>query len=204
MEEVPSLYISVAYLDCGRFFFLVPWWLKIGSDFSKTDKIDKERRLSCCNRWITRLYLCFGSWCLLTMVLQLGWDCKAPIFHNICIHIKIFQMIHFVLIISVSMCIILCLLVVLSVSLKTLTAKHMLCGLDFLIFPVLWYFRDFGWQQRYARFCGRLVVLSVLSLLLYPFLWVWTIIGTLWFTTARNCVSIWSLMILYWGSIPCS
>ena len=50
-------------------------------------------------------------------------------------------------------------------------------------------FRDFGWQQRYARFCGRVVVLSILSLLLYPFLWAWTVIGTLWFRNARDCVS---------------
>lgn len=47
---------------------------------------------------------------------------------------------------------------------------------------------DFGWQQRYSRFCGRVVVLSILSLLLYPFLWAWTIIGTLWFTKARDCL----------------
>ncbi|XP_040949722.1 E3 ubiquitin-protein ligase SIS3 isoform X2 [Gossypium hirsutum] len=47
---------------------------------------------------------------------------------------------------------------------------------------------DFGWQQRYARFCGRIVVLSILSMLLYPFLWAWTVIGTLWFTSARNCL----------------
>ncbi|XP_055828157.1 E3 ubiquitin-protein ligase SIS3-like [Solanum dulcamara] len=47
---------------------------------------------------------------------------------------------------------------------------------------------DFGWQQRYGRFCGRIAVLSVLTLLLYPFLWAWTIIGTLWFTSARNCL----------------
>ncbi|XP_044479673.1 E3 ubiquitin-protein ligase SIS3-like isoform X1 [Mangifera indica] len=47
---------------------------------------------------------------------------------------------------------------------------------------------DFGWQQRYARFCGRVVVLSILSLLLYPFLWAWTIIGTLWFIHARSCL----------------
>ncbi|KAL0421810.1 UNVERIFIED_CONTAM: E3 ubiquitin-protein ligase SIS3 [Sesamum latifolium] len=47
---------------------------------------------------------------------------------------------------------------------------------------------DLGWQQRYARFCGRIVVLSVLALLLYPLLWAWTVIGTLWFTSARNCL----------------
>ncbi|KAK4362360.1 hypothetical protein RND71_017601 [Anisodus tanguticus] len=47
---------------------------------------------------------------------------------------------------------------------------------------------DFGWQQRYGRFCGRIAVLSILALLLYPFLWAWTIIGTLWFTSARNCL----------------
>ncbi|TKY55193.1 E3 ubiquitin-protein ligase SIS3 [Spatholobus suberectus] len=47
---------------------------------------------------------------------------------------------------------------------------------------------DFGWQQRYARFCGRVVVLSILVLLLYPFLWAWTVIGTLWFSSAKNCL----------------
>ncbi|VVA16915.1 PREDICTED: E3 [Prunus dulcis] len=47
---------------------------------------------------------------------------------------------------------------------------------------------DFGWQQRYARFCGRVVVLSILSLLLYPFLWTWTVIGTLWFRKSKDCL----------------
>lgn len=47
---------------------------------------------------------------------------------------------------------------------------------------------DLGWQQRYARFCGRIVVVSILSLLLYPFLWVWTVIGTLWFNSGRGCL----------------
>ncbi|KAK4750718.1 hypothetical protein SAY87_004200 [Trapa incisa] len=45
---------------------------------------------------------------------------------------------------------------------------------------------DFGVQQRYARFCGRIVVLSVLCLL-YPFLWTWTIIGTLWYRHSGSC-----------------
>ena len=58
-----------------------------------------------------------------------------------------------------------------------------------LVFICCASFRDFGWQQRYTRFCGRIAVLSILSLLLYPFLWAWTIIGTLWFTRARDCVS---------------
>lgn len=57
-------------------------------------------------------------------------------------------------------------------------------------------FRDFGWQQRYARFCGRIVVLSILALLLYPFLWVWTIMGTLWFTSAKDCVSVLSMLFM--------
>lgn len=56
--------------------------------------------------------------------------------------------------------------------------------------------RDLGWQQRYARFCGRIIVLSVLVLLLYPFLWVWTVIGTLWFSTARGCVSFIIVIVL--------
>ncbi|KAL8226584.1 hypothetical protein R6Q57_016416, partial [Mikania cordata] len=47
---------------------------------------------------------------------------------------------------------------------------------------------DFGPQQREARFCGRLVVLSILAMFLYPFLWVWTIIGSLWFSSAKDCL----------------
>ncbi|KAK9684714.1 hypothetical protein RND81_10G227400 [Saponaria officinalis] len=47
---------------------------------------------------------------------------------------------------------------------------------------------DLGWQQRCARFCGRVVVLSILSLFIYPFLWGWTVIGTLWFTKAKDCL----------------
>ncbi|CAN6903585.1 unnamed protein product [Brassica oleracea] len=47
---------------------------------------------------------------------------------------------------------------------------------------------DFGSQQRNIGFCGRVVVLSVLSLLLYPFLWAWTVIGTIWFTRAKSCL----------------
>ncbi|GKC67686.1 E3 ubiquitin protein ligase SIS3-like protein isoform X1 [Tanacetum coccineum] len=47
---------------------------------------------------------------------------------------------------------------------------------------------DFGRQQRHARFCGRVVVLSILSVFLYPFLWAWTIIGSLWFSSAKDCL----------------
>ncbi|MCO5598104.1 hypothetical protein L7F22_052195 [Adiantum nelumboides] len=43
--------------------------------------------------------------------------------------------------------------------------------------------------QMMVRFNGRLVVLACLALILYPFLWAWTVIGSLWFTSARNCVS---------------
>ncbi|KAK9049173.1 hypothetical protein SSX86_031860, partial [Deinandra increscens subsp. villosa] len=43
-------------------------------------------------------------------------------------------------------------------------------------------------QQREARFCGRVVVLSILSVFLYPFLWAWTIIGSLWFSSAKDCL----------------
>lgn len=50
--------------------------------------------------------------------------------------------------------------------------------------------RDLGPQQRYKRFRGRIVVLSIVVLLLYPFLLAWTFIGTLWFKRAKNCVSL--------------
>ncbi|KHN49013.1 E3 ubiquitin-protein ligase SIS3 [Glycine soja] len=56
---------------------------------------------------------------------------------------------------------------------------------------------DFGWQQRYARFCGRVVVLSILVLLLYPFLWAWTVIGTLWFI--RNHSALLPEVVKKWG-----
>ena len=64
-------------------------------------------------------------------------------------------------------------------------------------------FRDLGWQQRYARFCGRIVVLSVLVLLLYPFLCVWTVIGTLWFCSARSCVSFLSFLSFSFKGFIC-
>lgn len=43
--------------------------------------------------------------------------------------------------------------------------------------------------QMLIRFNGRVLVLACLALILYPFLWAWTVIGSLWFTSARNCVS---------------
>ncbi|KAL3628720.1 hypothetical protein CASFOL_027766 [Castilleja foliolosa] len=51
---------------------------------------------------------------------------------------------------------------------------------------------DLGWQQRYAPFVGRIFVLSILVLLLYPFLLTWTVIGTLWFTHAKDFAGGWS------------
>uniref|UniRef100_A0A0D6QZ54 RING-type domain-containing protein n=2 Tax=Araucaria cunninghamii TaxID=56994 RepID=A0A0D6QZ54_ARACU len=47
---------------------------------------------------------------------------------------------------------------------------------------------DLGRQQRFVRFCGRVVVISILVLVLYPFLWAWTVIGSIWFTSARSCL----------------
>lgn len=42
--------------------------------------------------------------------------------------------------------------------------------------------------EKLMRFYGRIVLLAFLALLLYPFLWAWTVIGSLWFTSARSCV----------------
>ncbi|KAL8232239.1 hypothetical protein R6Q57_002017 [Mikania cordata] len=47
---------------------------------------------------------------------------------------------------------------------------------------------DYGRQQRDAYFLGRLVVLSILYIVLYPFLWAWSIIGLIWFTSAHTCL----------------
>ncbi|KAI3802501.1 hypothetical protein L1987_30634 [Smallanthus sonchifolius] len=47
---------------------------------------------------------------------------------------------------------------------------------------------DYGRQQRDAYFLGRLVVLSILYVVLYPFLWAWSIIGSIWFTSAHTCL----------------
>ncbi|XP_076913362.1 E3 ubiquitin-protein ligase SIS3-like [Bidens hawaiensis] len=47
---------------------------------------------------------------------------------------------------------------------------------------------DYGRQQRDAYFLGRLVVLSILYVVLYPFLWAWSITGSIWFTSAHTCL----------------
>nr|XP_043635644.1 E3 ubiquitin-protein ligase SIS3-like isoform X1 [Erigeron canadensis] len=46
---------------------------------------------------------------------------------------------------------------------------------------------DFGRQQRDGYFIGRVVVLSILYIVLYPFLWAWSITGSIWFTSAHKC-----------------
>ncbi|MFS7951345.1 putative transcription factor C2H2 family [Helianthus anomalus] len=47
---------------------------------------------------------------------------------------------------------------------------------------------DYGRQQRDAYFLGRLVVLSILYMVLYPFLWAWSITGSIWFAIAHKCL----------------
>ncbi|KAJ7549978.1 hypothetical protein O6H91_07G076900 [Diphasiastrum complanatum] len=39
-----------------------------------------------------------------------------------------------------------------------------------------------------VSFYGRMLVLSCLAIVMYPFLWAWTVIGTLWFTSAGSCL----------------
>ncbi|EFJ31413.1 hypothetical protein SELMODRAFT_65861, partial [Selaginella moellendorffii] len=43
-------------------------------------------------------------------------------------------------------------------------------------------------QQRLLLFQARVLVLSCLAFFMYPFLWAWTVIGSLWFTNARQCL----------------
>ncbi|PWA67561.1 zinc finger, RING/FYVE/PHD-type [Artemisia annua] len=47
---------------------------------------------------------------------------------------------------------------------------------------------DFGRQQRDAYFRGRIVVLFILYVVIYPFLWAWTIMGSIWFTNGYTCL----------------
>nr|GEW91294.1 E3 ubiquitin-protein ligase SIS3-like [Tanacetum cinerariifolium] len=47
---------------------------------------------------------------------------------------------------------------------------------------------DFGRRQRDAYFLGRVVVLFILYVVLYPFLWAWTITGSIWFTNGFPCL----------------
>ncbi|KAI3684527.1 hypothetical protein L6452_33751 [Arctium lappa] len=47
---------------------------------------------------------------------------------------------------------------------------------------------DYGRQQRDACFLGRVVILSILYVVLYPFLWAWSIMGSIWFTSAQTCL----------------
>ncbi|KAH7284443.1 hypothetical protein KP509_34G054600 [Ceratopteris richardii] len=43
--------------------------------------------------------------------------------------------------------------------------------------------------QTSTTFMGRVLVLMCLAVTLYPFLWVWTILGSVWFTNARDCIN---------------
>ncbi|KAJ9568253.1 hypothetical protein OSB04_004219 [Centaurea solstitialis] len=43
-------------------------------------------------------------------------------------------------------------------------------------------------QLRGRHFLGRVVVLSILYVLLYPFLWAWSVVGAIWFAGAKNCL----------------
>jgi hypothetical protein len=50
------------------------------------------------------------------------------------------------------------------------------------------FLRETGQEVTAIRFRARLVVLSLLGFLLYPFLWIWTVIGSMWFTKTQACV----------------
>ncbi|CAH1419191.1 unnamed protein product [Lactuca virosa] len=47
---------------------------------------------------------------------------------------------------------------------------------------------DFGRRQRDVCFYGRVVVLSILYVVLYPFLWAWSVTGSIWFNYAHACL----------------
>ncbi|CAI9267209.1 unnamed protein product [Lactuca saligna] len=47
---------------------------------------------------------------------------------------------------------------------------------------------DFGRRQRDVCFYGRVVVLSILYVMLYPFLWAWSVTGSIWFNYAHACL----------------
>lgn len=46
-----------------------------------------------------------------------------------------------------------------------------------------------GNLERVLRLKGRVIVLVCLAFFLYPFLWAWTIIGSIWLASTRSCVS---------------
>lgn len=74
------------------------------------------------------------------------------------------------------------------VNCATLFVSWLLTYLDKAIAAGMSLERGLNTRQRLTCFCGRVVILLILSLLLYPFLWVWTVIGTVWFTSARSCL----------------
>ncbi|KAI3737308.1 hypothetical protein L2E82_27305 [Cichorium intybus] len=47
---------------------------------------------------------------------------------------------------------------------------------------------DYGRRQRDVCFYGRVVVLFILYVMLYPFLWAWSVTGSIWFTYAHTCL----------------
>nr|XP_043639577.1 E3 ubiquitin-protein ligase SIS3-like [Erigeron canadensis] len=47
---------------------------------------------------------------------------------------------------------------------------------------------DDGRQLRGSRYYGRLLVLCILYAVLYPFLWIWSVVGGVWFAGAMKCL----------------
>ncbi|KAG6547607.1 hypothetical protein Mapa_011056 [Marchantia paleacea] len=47
---------------------------------------------------------------------------------------------------------------------------------------------DASREERDSRFKGQVAVISFLTFILYPFLWAWTVIGSLSFTDAKTCL----------------
>ncbi|XP_024976975.1 E3 ubiquitin-protein ligase SIS3-like [Cynara cardunculus var. scolymus] len=47
---------------------------------------------------------------------------------------------------------------------------------------------DISRQLRGPHLLGRVLVLSILYVVLYPFLWAWSVVGAIWFAGAKNCL----------------
>ena len=71
----------------------------------------------------------------------------------------------------------------------TLVKKRVSWSCSIKLFQFLYLCRHNDNSLMSTRFKRRVIVLSCLGLGLYPFLWAWTVIGCIWFTNSRNCVS---------------
>ncbi|OAE27537.1 hypothetical protein AXG93_3857s1350 [Marchantia polymorpha subsp. ruderalis] len=80
-----------------------------------------------------------------------------------------------------------------SVTLRCCSSSQLNCTNGIFLGPPC--YRYASREESDSRFKGRVAIISFLAFILYPFLWAWTVIGSLCFTEAKTCSHLVDLMI---------